>query len=398
MFVERGRKPNVHESRDTSKGDDEGSRRKSRRIERRLDDQDDGREAMRDYLQQSSGNTKNIAELWAAIRASDEDRLRQVISRGDVDLNQPAGDSTELACMTPLSYLVRMCQAQRLKVDKAASLLEVLLAQGADPGLRCKWYGQDSSSRGRCPVVEAARHAMIEIFEKFVHAGADLNTARSGGLKTGDTCLGAVLGSLNYSPPRLKGRYLEMGRRVLALSSTSASLSARHGRLFIYEGQGENGYNTYVSCCIHFKQPEILSLALHHGALPDLHVDLAHAHREEFPALENGDPTLRPTSPSIHMVIKCGGGQKQKVDMITSLLRSAAECDVWASGRSEVKLARERMIKEDGSSVLSLQALCTSKLMRCAGGDIDKVPRAALVMEFDNITRFLGHCKNDTTH
>jgi hypothetical protein len=391
---ERGREAtNVHDGQDPSAGDDGGSRRKSRRIERRREDQDDEHETIRDE-QQSSGSNKNIAELWAAIRASDQDRLRQVISRGGVDLNQPADDFTELACMTPLSYLVRMCQAERLKVDKAAALLEILLAHGADPGLRCKWYGQDSSKRGRCPVVEAARYAMIKIFEKFVDAGADLHTARSGGLKTGDTCLGAVLGSLNYSPPRLRGRYLEMGRRVLALSSTSVSSSSRHGRLFINEGQGENGYNTYVSCCIHFKQPEMLSLALQHGALPDLHADLAHAHREQYPALEDGDPTLRPTAYSIHMVIKCGGGQRQKVDMITSLLRSAAACDAWACARVEVKLARERMVKEDGSSVLSLQAMCASVIMRRARGDVDLVPRAVLDMEFENISRFFGHCKN----
>ncbi len=367
-------------------------RRKSRRVERKQEDQDDGPILT---AQGTKYINQNNTKLWAAIRAFNADQLLSVLSQGNIDANQPANDDSDLACMTPLSYLVRMAQAERVKPEKAASLVKLLLSHGgADPTQRCEWYSEDTSKRGRCAVVEAARYAIFPLFDAFVDAGADLNMSRSGGLKTGDTCLGAVLGSLNYSPPRLKTKYVKMGRKIVARSVTSVALATRLGQIFINEGQGQNGYNTYVSSCIHFKQPEMLKLVLERGGLPELHADLARAHRTEFPALEDGDPTLRPTAPSIHMVIKCGGGQRHKIDMIANLLLSGAECDAWAAARVEVKLAREKMVKEDGTSVLSLQALCASRLMRTAQGNIDLVPAGALAMEFEGVERFFGVCKD----
>ena len=88
--------------------------------------------------------------------------------------------------------------------------------------------------------------------------------------------------------------------------------------------------------------------------------------------------------------------KRKKVDMITSLLRSGAECDEDAARRNEVKQGRERMVKEDGSSVLSLQALCWAQLMRSAEGDVDRLPkRARDVLDIsrhdERFKRFLGN-------
>ncbi len=369
----------------------QGQRRKSKRVERNIEDRCE-------KLARPRVDDANNVELWAAIRAGKEDALLAVINRGGIDLNQPARDGSDTKDLSPLSFLVRFSQVNLIQPMKAASLIRILLSHGADPTTRDVWLFNDALKPGRNPVVETCRSAMCEAFTAFVEGGANLSTCRSGGLKTGETCLAACLHGLHGSKPRAKEEFMYITKRLLERSSTSSSAAALSRGIFVNEAYGENGCNTCVSECISFQNEDMLELVLQHGAAPELSSHLWRQYKLEYPSLEfTNDPVILFCSrSSIHKVLKMVRSKRKKVDMITSLLRSGAECDEDAARRNEVKQGRERMVKEDGSSVLSLQALCWAQLMRSAEGDVDRLPkRARDVLDIsrhdERFKRFLGN-------